>query len=243
MAVGRIAMTGEQQRRSVPDRARRRAIRAHAARLGVSYSVAARLLTAQVSRSAGGGVSAAAAAADEHREWLFAMRERRPFARRVRDTRLAADLPLGRAAHLVERFPPRASRSGTHLPPYNGGSRQDVLAMVYSVVAHESPDVLPTPAELAWVAELGEERAVDFACDALDRAARRLLDADRWQLWTRIDAALVAGEASADRRVRDAARTLGREFRVVILRRSLDGARLVLEALLDQPAEPQTATT
>ena len=37
-------MTRDKQRSPVPDRARRRAIRAYAARLGVPYSVAARLL-------------------------------------------------------------------------------------------------------------------------------------------------------------------------------------------------------
>src|SRR5687768_10861820 len=43
---GRSTMSGKQHRRSVSDRARRRAVRALAARLGVAYSVAARLLTA-----------------------------------------------------------------------------------------------------------------------------------------------------------------------------------------------------
>jgi hypothetical protein len=241
-------MTGKQQRRSVPDRARRRAIRAHAARLGVSYSVAARLLTAQMSQPTSGGHSGLPTGVDEHREWLFAMRERRSFDLRVRDTRLAADLPLGRAAHLAERFPPlRGAQSdssprvasheprGTDTGPrplYDGESRQVTLAMLYAVLAYESPAVLPTADELAWVAELGEEAAVDITCAALDRAARLLLDSDRWQLWTRIEAALVAGEASPDRLVRDAATTLGREFRAVILRRSLDGARHTLDAVL-----------
>jgi hypothetical protein len=227
-------MTGKQQRRSVSDRARRRAIRAYAARLGVSYSVAARLLTAQMSGSAGSGPGGMPTGADEHRAWLFAMRERRSFDLRVRDTRLAADLPLGRAAHLAERFPPlRGSRSD---PPsaalYDGEGRQATLAMLYAVLAHESPALPPTADELAWVAELGEEAAVDITCGRLDRAARLLLDDDRWHLWTRIEAALVAGEASPDRRVRDAATTLGQDFRAMTLRRSLGGARHTLDAVL-----------
>jgi hypothetical protein len=217
-------MTGNQHRPSVPDRARRRAIRAHAAKLGVSYSVAARLLTGQTSRARGGFPCGG----DEHREWLFALRERRSFDLRVRDTRLAADLPLGRAAHLAERFPPL--RRPVCL--YGGESRQAALGMLYAVVATESPALPPAADELAWVAELGEEGAVDIVCAALDRAARHLLDADRWRLLTRIEAALVAGEASADRVARDAAITLGREFRAVILRHSLDGARHTLDALL-----------
>jgi hypothetical protein len=228
-------MTGKQQRRSVPDRARRRAIRACAAKLGVPYSVAARLLTAQMSGPAGHAHGGVPTAGDEHREWLFAMRERRSFDLRVRDTRRAADLPLGRAEQLAERFPAiRSSRApdGGVGPLYDGEGREATLAMLYAVLAHESPSLLPGADELAWVAELGEDAAVDITCAALDRAARLLLDEDRWQLWTRIEAALVAGVASPDRLVRDAAITLDREFRSTILRRSLDGARHTLDAVL-----------
>jgi hypothetical protein len=218
-------MTDEKQRRSVPDRARRRAIRAHAERLGVSYSVAARLLRAQMPVPAGGRHDRLPSGVDEHREWLFAMRERRSFDVRVRDTRRAADLPLGRAAHLTERFP----RVG---PLHDDEGRRTTLAMLYTVLAHESPALLPPADELAWVAELGEETAVDFTCAAVDRGARLLLDEDRWRLWSRIEAAIVAGEASRDRQVRDAATMLGRELRTVLLRRSLDGARHTLDAIL-----------
>jgi hypothetical protein len=226
-------MNGERQRRSVPDRARRRAIRAYAARLGVPYSVAARLLTAQMPGHHRAGPGDLPTDTDEHRQWLFAMRERRSFDLRVRDTRRAADLPSGRAAHLTERFPAiRAPRSAGAGPLYDGEGRQAVLAMLYAVLEHESPALLPAVDELSWVAELGEETAVDVTCAALDRAARLLLDDDRWQLWTRIEAALTAGEASHDRRLRDAAITLGREFRTVILRGSLAGARHTLDALL-----------
>src|SRR5262249_16879602 len=134
-----------------------------------------------------------------------------------------------------ERFPPlRGVQSGSSPRGalYDGEARQATLAMLYAVLAHESPSLLPAAAELAWVAELGEEAAVDITCAALGRAAQLLPDDDRWQLWTRIDAALVAGEASTDRRARDAATTLGPELRTVILRRSLDGARHTLDAVL-----------
>lgn len=217
-------MTDKQHRRSVLDRARRRAIRAHAARLGVSYTAAARLLTARNAHPAG----AFPAGADEHRAWLFAMREQRSFHLRLQDTRMAVDIPLGRAAHLTERFPPLRLTQAL----YDGESRQVMLGLLYALLRHESPALLPTVDELGWVAELGEETAVDFVCAALDRAARLLVDEDSWNLWTRIEAALIAGEASSDRSARDAAITLGRDFRTMVPRKSLDGARNILDALL-----------
>jgi hypothetical protein len=76
---------------------------------------------------------------------------------------------------------------------------------------------------------------VDIACATLDRAARRLLDQDRWRLWVRVEAALTAGETGPDRRARDAAITLGRELRSTSLRGSLDGVRHILDALLVEP--------
>jgi hypothetical protein len=220
-------MTGRKHRPPISDRARRRAIRAHAARLGVPYSVAARLLAAPMARPAAADLPDHP---DAHRAWLFAVRERRNFDLRVRDTRLAVDLPLGRAAHLAERFPTlRRSPVG---PLYDGEARPAALGLLYAVLAHESPAVRPRAEELAWVAELGEEAAVDIVCAGLDRAARRLLDVDRWQLCTRIEAALDAGEAAADRPTRDAATTLGRPFRTTVMRRSWEGARHTLDALL-----------
>jgi hypothetical protein len=225
-------MSGTRSRRSVPDRARKRAIRALAAELGVAYSVAARLLTAQTPasrRRPGFPIGS-----DEHRAWMFAAREQRTFHSRVRDTRLAADLPLGRAAHLARRFPPLRATAGIG-PLYHGEGRETAIAMLYAVGEHESPHLLPPTDELGWAAELGEESAVDIACAALDRAARQLLDHDRWQLWVRVEAALAAGEATRDRRVRDAAITLGRELRSTSLRGSLDGVRHILDALLVEP--------
>ncbi|GAA4724907.1 hypothetical protein [Phytohabitans rumicis] len=227
-------MTTTERRRSVPDRARRRAIRALATRLGVAYSVAARLLTDQTP-AGGHRWTAPPAGTDEHRAWLFALREQRPFHARVRDTRQATDLPLGRAAHLTARYP-RLRAAGVD-PLYDGPGRQTTLAMLYAVLAHESPQLLPTAGELTWVAELGEEAAVDIPCAALDRAARLLLDDDRWRLWTRVEAALTAGEAGPDRRVRDVAITLGRELRAVSLRGSVDGVRHILDALLVEAYE------
>jgi hypothetical protein len=217
-------MTRDKHHSPVPDRARRRAIRAHATRLGVPYSVAARLLRAQSARRP-------EETTDEHRAWLFAVRERRRFAVRVTETRQAADLPSGRAAHLAERFPPMRANA-----LFLGADRAAVLGVLYTVLAVESPAVLPDPAELAWVAELGEEDAVDIACATPDRAARLLLDGDRWRLWTRVEAALASALAAAPTgsgwKLRDAARSLDREFRTVVLRHSVDGARQILDAVL-----------
>jgi hypothetical protein len=161
--------------------------------------------------------------------WLFALRESRRFELRVRDTRLAADLPLGRATHLTERFPPLR---GGAVPLYTGDGRQTVLSLLYTVVAVESPAAVPGADDLAWVAELGEETAVDTVCATLDRAARLLLDQESWRLWVRVEAALAAALAGSDRRIRDAATGLDRQFRSTVLRRSLDGARHVLDAVL-----------
>ena len=226
-------MSDTQSRRSVPDRARKRAIRALAAELGVAYSVAARLLTAQgrVQTRAGRPRPGFPIGNDEHRAWMFAAREHRTFHARVRDTRMAAQLPLGRAAHLAGRFPPLRATAGIG-PLYHGEGRETTIAMLYAVLAHESPALLPPSDELAWAADLGEEAAVDIAFAALDRAARHLLDQERWQLWVRVEAALTAGEAGTDRQVRDAAITLGRELRSTSLRHSFDGARNILDALL-----------
>ncbi|MFI7599419.1 hypothetical protein [Actinoplanes sp. NPDC049681] len=199
-------MTGAEYRRQANDRARRRAIRALAAQMGVPYSVAARLI------------------ADPHRALLFAHREQRPFHARVRDTRDAAAVPLGRAAHLTARFPRLHTPAGRL---YDGRDRRTVLAMLYAVAAHESPHLLPAPDELAWVAELGEETAVDITCAALDRAARLLLDDDPWGLWSRVEEALEAGDPRSEATI-----TLGRELRTVSLRGSVPGARQTLDAVL-----------
>lgn len=208
-------MTRDKHRSSVPDRARRRAIRAHAARLGVSYSVAARLLRAQPAHRPDSAPS-------EHHAWMSAVRERRRFAVRVRDTRMAADLPLGRAKHLVERF------------PHGEDNRETLLGLLYLLLAVETPAVLPDPDELAWVAELGEDDAVDFTCAPTDRAALLLLDGDRWRLWTRVESALATALASTtDWRMRDAARTLDPEFRTVVLRHAVDGVRQILSNVLN----------
>jgi hypothetical protein len=232
MADREDMMTGKQHRRSVLDRARRRAIRAYAASLGVSYTAAARLLNARNAPSALGGPSRFPVGTDEHRAWLFAMREQRSFHLRRQDTRTAVDIPLGRAAHLTERFPPLRFKRASLEALYAGEGRQVTLGLLYTLLRHETPALVPAAEELSWVAELGEETAVDLVCAGLDRAARLRLEEDRWNLWSRMEAALIAGEAGSDRSLRDAAITLGRDFRTMIPRRSLDGARNILDALL-----------
>jgi hypothetical protein len=182
------------RRQPVPGRARKRAIRLHAACTGVSYTVAAR-------RLAGGTTNA------DHGRTLYpadAARSRRTFAERVADARLAADLPSGRVAHLVQRFPPRDGGPGVGML-YGGQARQDLLALAYAVVIDERPD---SRLDLAWQAECGEETAVDTACEQLDRAVRLLLD----EGWERIAA---AGGSSPQ-----------------LVQVSTDGARQIMDALI-----------
>jgi hypothetical protein len=185
------------RRPPVPGRARKRAIRLHAACTGVSYTVAARRLAAGTTNAGQGRT-------------LYPVdpaRARRTLAERVADTRLAAELPHGRAAHLVRRFPPRDGGPGVGTL-YDGPARQELLALAYAVVIDERPDLEPGPIDLAWQAECGEETAVDTACTQLDRAVRLLLD----EGWPRIAAALPSSSQLVEVRT--------------------DGARHILDALL-----------
>ena len=224
---------GRKRRRSAADRARKRAIRASASSAGVPYLVAARHLKTGLEASAAGGRTVYPDTSDEHRRWLIALREQRPYELRVRDTRRAIVFPLGRAAHLAERFPPLRGEPGTGLDRcYDGEARPAVLAMLYATAVHERAGVLPATDELAWLADLGEEAAVDLACTGVDRSARELLDEDRWTMWTRIDAALSADADHEDRPRRDVARQLADELRSLAIRSSVDGARQTLDAVL-----------
>jgi hypothetical protein len=120
---------------------------------------------------------------------MIACRQRRPFEERVRDARLAAHLPVGRARHLVERFPPTRGEPGTGVGLlYHGDGLAEMLALFYAVTARERPGVVPTVGDLAWIAQMGEETAVDTACTQLDRLTRRLLDEDGDTLRGRIEA-------------------------------------------------------
>jgi hypothetical protein len=217
---------GRKRRKPSADRARKRAIRASASSAGVPYLVAARHLRTGLESPASHGRTVYPDTSDEHRRWLIALREQRPYELRVRDTRRAILFPLGRAAHLAERFPPLRGEPGTGLHRcYDGEARPAVLAMLYA-------GVLPSADELTWLADLGEEAAVDLACTGVDRAARELLDEERWTMWTRVDAALTADSDHEDRSRRDAARQLAEELRSLAIRSSVDGARQTLDAVL-----------
>jgi hypothetical protein len=226
---------GKRQRRSIADRARKRAIRAHAAQAGVPYSVAARHLddSVPIEPPASRGRTAYPTGSDEHRRWSLAARERRPYDQRVRDTREAVRLPLGRAGHLVARFPSMRGEPGTGIGRlYHGEARLAVIAMLYAAVAHEQPSLIPPASELAWIAELGEEAAVDGACAGVDRAARDFLEQDRWSMWSRVEAALTAQDTSPDREAQRTAALLRAELASLSLLTSVDGARHTLDALL-----------
>ncbi|MEV1015919.1 MULTISPECIES: hypothetical protein [unclassified Micromonospora] len=197
-------------RSPVAGRARRRAIREEAARTGVGYSVAARQLDSAGLKPgetlARYGRTIYPTSADPYRQALVDRRERRSFGERVADTRRAATLPEGRAAHLVERFPPSRGPAGSGVGRlYHGEGRQELLAMLYLVVAAESPGLLPEVGDVAWIAELGEDTAVDTACSDVDREARRLLDETPTRLWSAIEEALAVVEAGVDGQLRHAA--------------------------------------
>ena len=224
---------GRKRRKAAGGRARKRAIRASATTGGVSYLVAARHLDTGLESSASSGRTVYPDTSDEHRRWLIALREQRPYELRVRDTNRAILFPLGRAAHLAERFPPLRGEAGSGVDRcYDGEARPAVLAMLYAAAVHERTGVLPSVDELTWLADLGEETAVDLACTGVDRSARGLLDDDRWTMWTRVDAALSADEQHEDPSRRAAARQLAEELRSLAVRSSVDGARQTLDAVL-----------
>ncbi|MFI0416732.1 hypothetical protein [Spongiactinospora sp. 9N601] len=231
---------GDRRRRAVPGRARRRAIRARAAMSGVPYSVAARWPEAwpgQCETPASRGRTIYPAGTDGRRRRLIGRRARRTFHQRVQDARMAADLPRGRARHLVERFPPARGDSGTGVGPlYHGEAREDVLALAYFTVAAETRSIVPAPGELAWTAELGEETAVDTMCALIDRMVRLALDAEPATLRHRAAAAILAGAAHRGFRTRDEAARLAAAIAPHDPARWAElpftGARQILDALL-----------
>ncbi|MEV6350580.1 hypothetical protein [Actinoplanes sp. NPDC051851] len=230
-------------------RARKRAIRAQAARTGVAYSVAARQLDAVALRSgempATYGRTIYPAGNDPHRCRLVEARNGRSFAERLEDTRRAAVLPEGRARHLVERFPPSRGRAGSKVGPlYHGEGRAELLSMLYLAVAVDSPGLFPDRGDLAWSAELGEETALDTACAELDRAARLLLDREPAELGTVLDRALQICGRTQDWHLRKPAVRLAGVSRVLwapgetpegepyVGRPPFTGVRQILDAVL-----------
>jgi hypothetical protein len=153
---------------------------------------------------------------DTTRQQLVASRNRRSFEQRRQDTRQAAELPWGRACHLTERFPPTRGEEQTGVGLlYHGSGRQETLALLYAVTACREPGLVPSVGDLAWVAELGEETAVDTACARLDRAARLFLDQDRAVIEAGIEETLAAsGPVIAGRHVREESWYLAAAFRV-----------------------------
>ncbi|WP_229068254.1 hypothetical protein [Actinoplanes sp. DH11] len=170
--------THPRRRNPRPGRARKRAIREQAARTGVPYSVAARVI-AELGLQPGESIAS-------HGRTLYPgealrdvseRRRHRTFAERLADSRRAAVLPEGRAQHLVERFPPCHGRPGSGVGRlYDGDGRAELLTVLYLAVAVESPGLVPEPGDLAWIAEMGEETALDMECALLDREARSLVE-------------------------------------------------------------------
>jgi len=146
----------------------------------------------------------------ERGRWSVLGREGRVAAEKLAATRLGARLPVGRAEHLGERFP-AGELDGVEY--YGGALRSELLAMTYLAVAFEAPGLVPSPMDLAWIAELGEETAVDTACTDLDRAARALLADRAAERWQRVDTALAAAQRDAAPETRHAADRLMLAYR------------------------------
>ncbi|MER6830834.1 hypothetical protein ABT352_32910 [Streptosporangium sp. NPDC000563] len=87
----------------------------------------------------------------------------------------AANLPLGRAQSLTDRFREKPSH-GYHLD-YTW-----VLALTYALLLDEQPDTAPNPHQLRAAVEADDLTAVDALMMPLDFAAVRLLDvpAEDW---------------------------------------------------------------
>jgi hypothetical protein len=237
------------QRRPRPGRARKRAIRAQARNAGVPYSVATRQLEAlglaPGEMLATTGRTVYPVGTDSYRLWSIEQRERRSLEERVADTRRAAVLPAGRAGHLAERFPPTRGRDGSGVGPlYHGEGRLEILAMLYLTAAYQAPGLVPAIGDLAWIAEMGEETALDTACADLDRTVRLLLDQEPVQLWAGVEAALAFVQHHGDWRMSQEAVRLtalyqtmmtpreGRNGEPYVEGRPLDGVRQILDALL-----------
>ncbi|MEV0391342.1 hypothetical protein [Nonomuraea sp. NPDC050643] len=209
------------------------------------YSVARRLLDAFPEGAFEGPASQGRTiyppSTDGHRRMLIARRAGRTVEQRIHDTRVAADVPWGRARHLVERFPPTRGESGSGVGAlYHGEARLDVLALIYTMIAEQARSLVPSLRELAWAAELGQETAVDIVCSLLDRTARLMLDQDLSVLREQATTALAAARVSPHPAARDHAERLSAMVTPHIPRRwerlrldgVFDGAGQILDALL-----------
>ena len=190
-----------------PGRARKRAIREHAARAGLAYSEAARQLESvglrpgeTLSRY---GRTIYPIGFDPHRQLLVERRERRSFEERVSDTRRAAALPHGRAQHLVERFPPSRGRTGSGVGSlYHGEGREELLAMLYIVIVVESPGLLPEVGTSPG--SRNSARTPRSTRPAPKSTARPAACSTRihWPSWSSIQKALTVAEHIVDGQVR-----------------------------------------
>lgn len=237
------------RRRAAPDRARKRNIRAVASEADVAYSVARRWLAPvddfTASALASEGRTVYPEGSDAERRRLIDSRMRRSMEQRVQDARLASRLPAGRARHLTERFPPTRgeARSGVGLL-YHGEWREETLALLYAVTAFSRPDLIPSPGDLLWIAELGEETAVDTACARLDRGTRMLVYDERTVVTARIEEMLASAQPPSERRIPDKTSSLEAAYRAAttpfdagdrVLAAPcppLEGASQILDALL-----------
>ncbi|MFE2528752.1 hypothetical protein ACFXEL_31535 [Streptomyces sp. NPDC059382] len=113
--------------------------------------------------------------------------------------RRSAELPGGRAEQLAERGE-RPKTQAERWSHFHGWEARWLLALVFAMLADQEPDVLPDRARLRAAVEAGDAAAIEEVMDPLDRAAARLMtkEADRWwrEVKPRLDA--YAADVAAD---------------------------------------------
>lgn len=104
--------------------------------------------------------------------WLWRPEDSQNVQHKVQRT---AQLPTGRAAELADRYEPRGD--------FHGREASWLLALVYSMLTDQHPELLPGRAELRAAVETDAQEAVDAVMEPLDRAAARLLTKDSTRWW------------------------------------------------------------
>jgi hypothetical protein len=201
----------------------------HAAAWGVPYSVAARQIGSP-SRALPAFLASCGRTVYPVQDgsWVQA-RLNRTLEESIVDARRAAALPFGRATHLAERFPSAIGRHGAGLF-YHGQGRMETIALAYLAVCLKTPSLVPNEADLQWIAELGEESAIDLACTGIDRAARHLLGGPLVRVTTILVSAVIQAATDRDGKLGQPAIELARALEGTRL--PLTGARQILDALL-----------
>lgn len=98
--------------------------------------------------------------------------------------RRSAELPGGRAEQLAQRAEDAEAKTSAPARQlrFRGWEDRWLLALAYSMLTAQRPELRPAPARLRAAVEADDLEAVDAAMEPLDRAAARLLtkDSERW---------------------------------------------------------------